>query len=123
MTIERVPADSAIDKAELHARLLDWFAATSAGASSDPTVGPVGTGGVIGRTPWVHVRDETGDLFSLHADVKRSSVLAYLKLAVRHGSSLTWTVVENAKVNMNAVAYGPDEQRITPFYLYLEVAA
>lgn len=120
MTLESVKAREAIDKSTLHRRLREWFAATAADETIDPTIGPVTNArGPIGRSAWVHVRDGAGDLFCLHADVRRSSVSKYLDLVDRHGDALAWTVVPNQRGNENAVAYGPDAVRVTPFYLYL----
>jgi hypothetical protein len=54
-----------------------------------------------------------------HADVRRDAVEGYLRLVDLYGDDLEWTVVENQRGRPNAVAYGPRQERVTPFYLYL----
>jgi hypothetical protein len=120
MTLEKVSRKEAIDRATLHRRLREWVAATARSDVIDPTIGPISNAcGPIGVSAWVHVRDDGGGLFCLHADVKRSSVVKYLERVDRHGDGLAWTVVPNQRGRMNAVAYGPDAVRITPYYFYL----
>src|SRR5688572_14375422 len=119
MTLERVRRGEAIDRKLFHQRLRQWVTSTSSAEDTDPMVGPVGEDGVKGNTCWVHVRDDAGNVYGLHADVRRSSVSKYLDLVEQIGDALTWTVVLNQRGNLNAVAYGPDAVRLTPFYLYL----
>lgn len=69
------------------------------------------------------MKDDSGDLFCLHVDVRRSSVAAYLDLMEQHGDSLAWKIVPNQRGRGNAVLYGPNAQRITTFYVYLVTRA
>jgi hypothetical protein len=109
MPMQQVKSTEAITKPEFHKRLRAWFRDTD-----EVIIGPPNT---VGVAAWVYVQD--GDArYKLHADVKREAVGQYLGLVDRYGDEIEWTVVENEKGNMNAVAYGPEQVRITPFYLY-----
>lgn len=112
MPLPRKGRNDPLTKAALHKRLRRWLSTTDEAIVGDPDV--------QGRTPWVYVRD--GDrLFRLHADAGREAVRAYLAFVEEHGDAIEWTVVPNARGNPNAVAHGPDRERLTPFYLYLVI--
>jgi hypothetical protein len=110
MPMERVRTAEAISKPEFHTRLRAWVHNTE-----DSAVGPPDVPGV---TPWVYVTDGRAR-YEFHADVQRDAVEGYLRLVDLHGDDLEWTVVENQRGRPNAVAYGPRQERVTPFYLYL----
>jgi len=119
MQMEKVLRKAAISKRELHRRLRQFIIDSAADDAADPIIGPRElVGGNLGVTPWVHVI-QAGCLFCLHADVRRSAVVQYLKLVDRFGDDLAWTVVRNQRGRENAVAYGPEAERVTPFYNYL----
>ena len=109
MPMEQVRRDSAITKAVFHQRLRDWLE-----NSEDAVVGPEG---VDGRTNWVFVRDGV-NVFSLHADTRRSAVDEYLQMVTLHGDDLRWEIVTSQRGNETAVAYGPEPVRHISFYLY-----
>jgi hypothetical protein len=73
---------------------------------------------VPGVTPWIYVQ-EGKDLYIRHADVSHEAVRRYLDLVDQYGDGLEWTIVTNQRGRKNAVAYGPNRERVTPFYLYL----
>jgi hypothetical protein len=62
---------------------------------------------------------EGKDLYIRHADVSHEAVRRYLDLVDQYGDGLEWTIVNNQRGRKNAVAYGPNRERVTPFYLYL----
>lgn len=110
MPLQRVRRKEALTKAAFHARLRVWLSGTGDEQVGDPDV--------QGRTAWVYVRD--GDrLFRLHADAKREAVRAYLALVDALGDGLAWLVVPNARGARNAVAHGPELERLRGFYFYL----
>lgn len=111
MPMERVRRDKAISKAEFHERLRTWLDQTN-----DNTIGPPD---VVGVTPWVMIMDGP-TRFRLHADTPRVAVSSYLQLVALGGDELTWSVVPNERGNENAVVYGPEMNRITSFYMYLD---
>jgi len=108
--MQRVRTAEAITKPEFHSRLRAWLRDTD-----EATIGPPDVPGV---SPWVYIHDG-GTRYEFHADVKREPVERYLQLVDRYGDELAWTIVANQRGKENAVAYGPDKERFTPFYLYL----
>lgn len=110
MPMERVPASKAFSRTEFHQQLRQWLANTS-----DAQIGGEDVPGV---TAWIYV-EHFGDNYRLHADTKREAVEEYLKLVALYGEELEWSVVANKRGNENAVVHGPDQKRVTSFYLYL----
>lgn len=110
MSIAQVPRDQALTKTQFHAALREWLDSTK-----DARI-RVEAG--HNRAPWVHVRDGER-LFALNADTTRDAVRQYIQLLELYGGDLAWTVAESESGKMTAVAYGADEVRIKPFYLYL----
>ena len=107
MPMERVRRGEAIPKTEFHARLRKWLKNTD-----EVRIGPDDVPGV---TPWIYVRER--NIYEFHADVKRDAAERYLLLVDRFGDDLEWTIVANERGNENAVAYGPEHERLIPFYL------
>jgi hypothetical protein len=110
MPMQQVRTAGAITKPEFHARLRAWLQETD-----EATIGPSDIPGV---SPWVYVQDG-GSRYEFHADVKREAVERYLQLVDRYGDGLEWSIVSNQRGKQNDVAYGPDQERVTPLYLYL----
>ena len=116
MTLEQVKKKDAIDRATLHTRLREWATATAGAITTDPTISPDGTPGVMS---WIHVRDANGDIFTLHADVRRSPTVSYLQQVDRYGDGLAWTIIPKGNGRENLTAFGPHIEPIKPFYMYL----
>jgi hypothetical protein len=108
--LEQVRRSQAISKSEFHARLRIWLADTHDIAVGPEEISYKGAG-------WVYVRDGS-DIFVLHADTPREAVYNYLQLVGRYGDDLRWEVAESRRHKMTAVVYGPENMRLTPFYLY-----
>jgi len=77
---------------------------------------------VPGVTDWIFVRVDS-NLFALHADTKRKSVEAYLKLVDELGEDLLWQPTVSKRGKETAVVFGPEKVRHTPFYLYFKRVA
>jgi hypothetical protein len=99
-----------LNKSEFHSRLKDFWLHSS----DDETVGPKAA---YGRRPWVYVRDGFR-VFMLNADTKREAVGQYLQLLRQHDDDLRWEITASQQKKMTAVAYGPEQCRLKPFYLY-----
>ena len=111
MPMERVGLSEAITKAELHRRFRDWL--------QDPHQYIIGPTREDERTAWVHVQDGESR-FKLHADANRPAITEYLSLVDQYGDDIEWSIVENKRGNLNAVAFGPVAKRLdNTLYLYL----
>ncbi|MDF1798672.1 MAG: hypothetical protein P1V81_05815 [Planctomycetota bacterium] len=97
-------------KAQLAAALAAWLETSDA-----PTLD---SGAKDGRTPWAYVRSGTG-LFVLHSDTKREAVQRYLQLVAEHGDDIAWTIGPSTRGNWTTVRYGPSEELLRAFYLYV----
>jgi hypothetical protein len=108
-----VPEDTVVDGARgLERALAHW-----AEASSEPTIGDVGT---FGGSPVIVVR-MGADEFVLNRDTKRAAVLTFLATATRAGGAgnLHWHVTANRRGKFNRVSYRHDDESTPGWYAYL----
>ena len=72
-----------------------------------------------GQTAWLWVRVGAYDCH-LNADTKREGVRKYLEFVDRYVTGAAWHVRLNQKgENINKIHFGPNEDRIPGFYLYV----
>lgn len=112
--MEFVEMDRPIGRAEFDTRLRTWAATTRTDADVVGDVDPPNQK----RTPWIWVRDAVG-VAKLHADTCASGVRRYLALVDQHAGRLTWTIVRSRKGRLTKVAFGPEQEVIEGFYLYV----
>lgn len=110
MPMPRSDRAHAVSRTVFHNQLREWLSGTNEAI--------IGSEDVDGRTVWVHVRD-VQRMFGLHADTRREAVERYLQLLSVHSEELEWTVVPSQRGNLTAVAFGPEQLRYKPFYLYV----
>jgi len=108
--MDQVRRADALTPDEFNARLVEFGRDARPGDT-------VGDAVKHGGKAWIWVR-RLARHYHLNADSTGDGVAEYLGLWVRHGSSLQWTIVPNARGRMNKVAFGPEKREIPGFYLY-----